>query len=312
MSETKSPFFLTLHKLISVTLFFVLSIFFPQATYAVEVNSQYVTFFNIIAHHAKLSYASYREEQDIQKLLESRGDELLRYGNLPELKIRYFLTGNKENKTQTIVIRGTTNLENALTGFDLKLTENEVTGTRIHNGFSKAASAVFNEVSPLLNKSYKISLTGHSLGGAVAQVTALYLDVNNYAVQQVITFGQPKVTNIAGVLKFRYLNIIRVVTPQDMVPLVPPLDPMDINDLDIYWHAGQEVILLGDNNFSLTSGINSMLRATKIFDTQLGDKNLTLHQMSEYLNLVSDVQDDPKEIPYKNDFSGVKSLFGFE
>jgi hypothetical protein len=82
---------------------------------------------------------------------------------------------------------------------------------------------------------------------------------------------------------------------------------MQIKDLDIFWHMGEEMILLGDKEFTQTNGIKSMLRATKFTTSIPSDKNLLAHQMNTYLGLLEHLQISPKEVPYKTDIN----FFGF-
>ncbi|MDF1591912.1 MAG: hypothetical protein P1P89_10390 [Desulfobacterales bacterium] len=53
-----------------------------------------------------------------------------------------------------------------------------------------ASQRIFAEIKPQLRKDFTIDTTGHSLGGAVAVILAMYLDVNHYAIGQVVTFGK--------------------------------------------------------------------------------------------------------------------------
>ena len=143
----------------------------------------------------------------------------------------------------------------------------------------------------------------------MALVLAKYLETDNYRVGTVITFGQPKVTNLAGAKTFQNLNITRVVTPLDLVPLVPPFDPLDINNLDIYWHSGQEVLLLENKQYSILEGVNSMLRTTKFTQKQLTEDNLHNHKMTFYLELLHKKKLSNELVPYKNNFN-LFNLFG--
>lgn len=298
-------------KLYILNILFVLLYLVPALTSADPVENNGEPVFLAIKKYAELANASYESSQNIEESVKTLGDSLVHTGNLPDLQVSFFVTNNDEAKTQVIAIRGTANIENALVDIDIKLEDDNATGVRIHRGFALAAKGILAETQKKLNKEYKLVLTGHSLGGAVAQVLAMYLDVAGYKIDQVITFGQPKVTNITGTLKFKHLNITRIVTPNDLVPLVPPLDPLDINKLDIYWHAGKEVILLENKDFSLTSGVQSMLRATKIFNQALGPENMQHHRMTQYLALVKSKLGQANHVPYQNDFSAIKSLLGF-
>jgi hypothetical protein len=131
----------------------------------------------------------------------------------------------------------------------------------------------------------------------------MYLQNDGYQMERIVTFGQPKVTNITGSKKLDSLEIWRVVTPRDLVPLVPPLEMADINNLNIYWHSGREIILLEGKQYSIATGIDSMLRATKFLAEPLSEKNLQHHMMSHYLALIEAKTSDAEWIPYKNDFS---------
>jgi len=137
----------------------------------------------------------------------------------------------------------------------------------------------------------------------VAVVIGMYLDSRGYKVDQIDTFGQPKVTNIPGSMKFSHLNILRFVTPDDLIPLVPPLDPMDLDNIDIYWHLGQEVILLPGQDYSRIGVLNSMMRATKIVTSKLGEKNLNQHRMTTYLQAIESKLQAAEEVPFKGDIT---------
>ena len=247
--------------------------------------------------------ATYQTGKEVRRLGEAQHYTLSQNGNIPQMKVSYFLLTNNESRKQVIAVRGTSNMENALVDIALKLKMNEKVGIRLHTGFSQAAEKIYQQIQPLLKPGYAISTTGHSLGGAVALILAMYLDVDDYDISRVVTFGQPKVTNIAGAGKFDHLSVTRVVMPRDLVPLVPPLDAMDINDLDIYWHLGKEVILLENIDYAVLEGLNSMLRATRFTQEQLTKKNLRHHQITEYLTMLDKKIPEAKQVSYENSFN---------
>jgi hypothetical protein len=193
----------------------------------------------------------------------------------------------------------------------LKLNVDADLGVSLHQGFGASAKRVYTELKPLLKPEHKIYITGHSLGGATALVLAMFLDKDQFKVEQVVTFGQPKVTNVAGANTIQHINLIRVVTPNDLVPLVPLFDPLDINNIDIFWHAGREVILLEGNQYAVLDGMDSMLRATRFTQKPLSEENLKSHQMSFYLNLIDARVTSAEQVPYKTDLNFF-NLFGGE
>lgn len=265
--------------------------------------------FASIRQQAIWSNATYLTEDQIRQLSLASGYQLSAYQTLTDIQISYFLLTDEVSKTQIIAIRGTSNVENAMVNVNLKLVLDQVTQVYFHHGFSYSARQVFDELKPLLKKGYRIQTTGHSLGGAVAVILAAFLDSDGFDVDQVVTFGQPKVTNLTGAGKFKNLKITRVVTPKDLVPLVPLFDPLDINNIDIFWHVGTEIVLLEGNQYAVLEGVNSMLRATRFTQQLLTEENLIHHQMALYLNLVEGKVEFSEEVVLENDFN-LFNLFG--
>jgi hypothetical protein len=259
--------------------------------------------FQQIEESAQLSNLAY-DSGDIKAPLESIGHTLMHQALLPGVEVSYFLTTNKG--VQFITVRGTANLQNAMVDLDVNLKQDDDLGIIAHQGFANAAVGIIKDVSPFLDKSKPVRTTGHSLGGAAAVMLAMYLDKQGYELGQLITFGQPKVTNVDGADLFEHLPLLRVVTAKDIVPLVPPLSPLQIKNLDIYWHMGEEMILLEGQDYAMTKGLKSMLRATKFASALPSEENLQAHKMQTYLALIKSKLDQANEVPYKTELN----LFG--
>ncbi|MCW8955735.1 MAG: lipase family protein [Gammaproteobacteria bacterium] len=301
-------FFQHLFKSMNV-IFFLMSLCISSNVLASTQSEKNSINFREIKEYANFASAAYLTAAKIREPGQLKNYTLTHYGHIPEIEIAYFLATNNLSKTQIISVRGTSNIENAIIDVAVQLISDKHAGVRLHDGFSQAAQAIYNEIKPRIKADYIISTTGHSLGGAVALILAMYLDVDNYKVGQVTTFGQPKVTNITGANKFQHLNIIRVVTEKDLVPLVPPFDPVDINNIDIYWHTGKEVILMADSTYAILHGMNSMMRATRFTQQPLNEKNLEHHQMTLYLTLLDKKIPSARLVPFKNSFN-LFNLFG--
>ncbi|MDZ7661119.1 lipase family protein [Thiohalophilus sp.] len=278
-------FFIRLIKLTRITLALVISGVMSTISSASGTERAAVDFVQI-KNYADFSEASYQGKSRVDEVGQSKQHYLIYHGYIPELSVTYYLLRSDKDKSQVVVVRGTSNIENTLLNMDVKLVTDAHAGIRLHRGFSLAAEKIYRKIKPQLKPDYTVSVTGHSLGGAVALILAMYLDLDQFDVTQVVTFGQPKVTNIAGAARFGHLNILRVVAPNDLVPLVPPLDPVDINDLDIYWHIGMEVILLPDNRYAILDSTDSMLRVFGFTKQLPSESNLQNHQMGYYLSLV--------------------------
>jgi triacylglycerol lipase len=274
-----------------------------DTAYATADDDRTQARFRMLHDYALLANATYLGEDAIDKAVQAQGYTLTASGQAAGYEVSYFVATNDADKTQVIAVRGTSNAENALVDIALQLLPDETTGISLHQGFAKSARAIYEQIRPKLNKNYRISTTGHSLGGAAALVLAMYLDADGYTVDKVITFGQPKVTNITGSRKYEHLNVTRVVRPKDVVPLVPPLDPLDLKNLSIYWHIGTEIILLDGDRYAEVDGVDSMLRATGFLNKTPSEENLNNHMMSGYLSQIEKKLDHAERVPWKNDFS---------
>ena len=264
---------------------------------------------SIVKDYAIFSALAYESPETIHRESSRQGFSTTHYSNIEEINISYFLLTHHKSRQQIIAVRGTANIENAIIDASVKLVNDSVAGVPLHEGFAYSAQRVYQELKPLLKTDYTINTTGHSLGGAIASILAMYLHADKYKSNMTITFGQPKITNTTGATRYSHLPVLRVVTPADMVPLVPPFDPLNMNNINIYWHAGTELILNTDNTYSTLSGINSMMRAVDFTQAIPSEQNLQSHQMSYYLSLIKNKIDHAREVPYKSMFNLFK-LFG--
>jgi hypothetical protein len=131
----------------------------------------------------------------------------------------------------------------------------------------------------------------------------MFLQRDGFQLEHVITFGQPKVTNVHGARAFKSLPLTRVVTPNDIVPLVPPLNPLQLQNLEIYWHNGVEVILVAEKQYAMVQGLKSMMRATKFISALPSEDNLRAHEIGSYLTLIESNQEGAQQVPYKTGLS---------
>jgi triacylglycerol lipase len=254
---------------------------------------------------ALLSSASYQSPDRIKEKLQIVHYSLIKAAELPNSAVSYFYARSPKG-VQYLSFRGTANLDNVLVDLDIQLKQDPSLGIQLHQGFSSAAQAAYKDVL-FLDKTKPIQTTGHSLGGAVAVIVGMYLQRDGFQLQKIVTFGQPKVTNVGGAEVFEALPLLRVVTPADIVPLVPPLSPLQISSFDIYWHMGKEIILLKDKRYALAEGINSMMRATRFVSSVPGEANVLAHNMSTYLTLIDQKLEGAQQVPYKMKMN----VFGF-
>ncbi|KAI0217440.1 hypothetical protein L0F63_001368 [Massospora cicadina] len=106
----------------------------------------------------------------------------------------------------------------------------------VHTGFKNIADAMAPEYVDLFRnllandtfKEYKLVVTGHSLGGAVAQLAAIRIQ-NDLGLEwnkiRIVTYGQPRVGNLqfANWFNKQPVTMTRVVNEDDLVPHMPPI-----------------------------------------------------------------------------------------
>jgi len=139
-----------------------------------------------------------------------------------------------------VVIRGTANAENVQSDIDVRLVKDGRLGIYLHKGFRDAAVTIMQIIDTSMTTSktvvqgqtrtypleQTVHVTGHSLGGAVAQIIGMWLHKRGKNVQ-VFSYGSPKVSN--QVLPGGQPTHWRVVRPSDPIPFTPPWP---------YYHTG--------------------------------------------------------------------------
>ncbi len=170
--------------------------------------------------------------------------------DMPQTAGQAVLLMDSAKSQQIVAIRGTVveQWRSILTDAQYTKTPDEKLGIYVHKGFYKATQELYGGILPLLDKDVPVSITGHSLGGALAVMLSYYLTVDGYKLNQTITFGQPKITNRDGVEKFRDVNLLRVVNGSDPVAFVPPLSFVTAIDAP-YQHAGGALVLEDSSSY---------------------------------------------------------------
>jgi hypothetical protein len=152
---------------------------------------------------------------------------------------RYMFIKDPVAQTQTIYLSGTNSSTLWSFDLDLAMVREPDFHSLVHRGFNNAALTVLDDVLPRLETNYPTSVAGYSIGGAMAVLLSQYLVVNGYQVVEVTTFGQPKITDAAGVENFTNLPLLRFVNRKDPVPHMPPDGIGAVNLV----HFGPEVVL---------------------------------------------------------------------
>lgn len=163
---------------------------------------------------------------------------------------------------QSIVVsfKGSADPRNFLLDFNYGLFDYAVRdgtqGIKVHAGFLTYTELMSLEmlpvVSDLLKKyNYTVTLTGHSVGGAVATLSSIYMNDNLHVPWSrinLVTFGEPRIGNAAFARWFNTKNAghLRVTNNRDMIVHLP------LNDAG-YFHRKREIFLKDGAMYRCTS-----------------------------------------------------------
>ena len=116
-----------------------------------------------------------------------------------------------------LVFRGTTGFRNWLLDLDVRPEKWNAHAT-VHRGFREALEQIWNVLQPALESlAGPCFFTGHSMGGALAQLAAA-----RFRPQAVYCFGAPRVGDRGYVEMMRAIPVFRIVNGQDIVAVLPP------------------------------------------------------------------------------------------
>jgi len=168
----------------------------------------------------------------------------------------------QDNGISIIVIRGTANDANVLSDVDVRLVKDVRTGIRLHKGFRDASLGVMEIIDRDHTVEHTVHVTGHSLGGAVAQIIGMWLHKRGKNVQ-IYSYGSPKVSD--QVLSGGQPTHWRVVRRSDPIPFTPPWPyrhtGLFIDSQDLDWGA--------DNDNGLISKTDGLTHAIAKYVTTL-------------------------------------------
>ncbi|XWW93385.1 hypothetical protein V2A60_001318 [Cordyceps javanica] len=152
-----------------------------------------------------------------------------------------YVSVDKTRQEVVFSARGSHNVRNFIT--DLSFTQrdcNFAPGCKVHSGFADSwdeiSAAATSAIAEGLraNPNYKLVITGHSLGGAVATLAGAYLRRSGFRAA-IYTFGTPRVGNdvFANFSNRQRGGLFRITHIDDPVPRLPPM-------IFSYRHSGTE------------------------------------------------------------------------
>ncbi|NOS78484.1 MAG: lipase family protein [Nitrospira sp.] len=197
--------------------------------------------------------------------------------------VKAYIETDDAKKIQWVAVRGTSTLENVKLDVDYNKVVDGRLQIPLHKGFADTALQVYAFAKPLLRPGYEVRVTGHSLGGAAAAIVLMLFKEDGVKLGQAMTFGQPKVTNRAGVEKYRGFPLLRFVNDKDPVPLLPPLDISTILDEGPYKHVGPEVVLKDGTDYAYFGDVQAERFSVISFWNNLGRQEVPDHSIANYI-----------------------------
>jgi triacylglycerol lipase len=249
--------------------------------------------FEEVQWYALRAAAAYKSEKDIRQAFP----QTVRVATVSDTKIQYFIEVFPESRLQLISVRGTANLKNGLEDAEYFQSKNGKLGIYVYRGFDAVTTKIYEDVLPHLKTDYAVKTTGHSLGAAVSTLLMMYMHQDGYRIEKSINFGQPKVTNKAGVSAYGYLPLTRVVDENDVVPLVPPVTLLDSLH-GIYEHLGDELILLKGKDYVYLDKHDAARKSVGDFWKNLGRQSIKEHFMANYLKNIKGKLKTAIQVPY--------------
>lgn len=159
-------------------------------------------------------------------------------------------------------------------------------GIRAHAGYARAAESVLESLSVLLDctpEHYRVTLQGHSLGGAVAVLLAVALGYTKRVQRfnsalRLFTFGQRRVASAAALKRALQCSYIRVHNGSDAACVTPALPGYGDYGTCLYF----------PNDPSIGQALVNPSRWLKLRDRMLtGAQRWRDHSMDQYEKLLA-------------------------
>ncbi|KAI8367850.1 lipase [Choanephora cucurbitarum] len=181
-----------------------------------------------------------------------------------------FVMTSVNDKTIYLSFRGSISSRNWMTNFNYRLTSfSGVPGAKVHSGFYNALKDSSKTYLPVVksllssNPQYKIVVTGHSLGGALALLAGVDLLASESNITSdnlmIVTYGGPRVGNrkFAEFVEKSNVPVLRSVNQLDPIPQAPPR-------VSGFVHAGVEAWRRSTNSVVVC---NSRIESTSCSNT---------------------------------------------
>lgn len=248
--------------------------------------------FEAVHYFAQRAGNAYKSEAEINSL-----DPGVSWVAIPaHTDVLYFIEHDHDQATHTIAVRGTVDQTNWAQDEDTRAISDSKAHILVHQGFDTVAKALYADLKQHLKPGYTLYLTGHSLGGAVAGLLAIYLHEDGYKIGGVVTFGQPKFTNGAGVATYGHLPYLRVVDQNDVVPMLP--DTSQSGKIE-FAHLGSELTILSGPYYAFLEPADATQKSLDAFAHDVFVMSIPDHKIAWYLANLESKLKASQRVDYK-------------
>ena len=251
-----------------------------------------------MSRFAERALFAYESDEDIRQKFGNYTDISIGIGE--KYKLKWFVENEQyPSNVSWIAIRGTdvNERENILSDARYRKNKDPISQIWLHRGFESATREIYSDIKKNIDKKRKLYLTGHSLGGAAAAILMIWLYEEGYNVVSCYTFGQPKVTTLAGADKYRnLLNIVRVINKRDIVPYLPPTTLVSALH-GRYTHFGEEIVLQDGTGYTYLDEHNaSRIKSHSFWLNIKTDLEVEDHPVKNYLENIKSKIDVAKNV----------------
>jgi triacylglycerol lipase len=205
---------------------------------------------------------------------------------------RFMLLTDHGQRRQTLALGGTNTMRQwQIDALTLPSFQEDL-GANVHTGWNTLSFLVINTMLPKLRSDYSLTVTGFSLGAAMSAIVSKYLMLAGYPVTEVVTFGQPRVTDMDGIAVFDELPITRFVNDGDPFPHMKQPDSPAA-------HFGRMVVLYDGAPYAYVPADDPLLQADTRAFNEFAQEEFDFHSENLYVERVAAKVSSPIQVVYR-------------
>ncbi len=270
----------------------------------VDSTSTFPTYqwdFNQLNHTAQLVEALTNRplNQPLENLTFAH-HRLIASGQSETTRTPWYVLEHRGEKEKVVIVSATFRLNDLMEDSGETLRFDPTLNIHLNDAWRRIAFEIYNLAKVNVLDEDRLVFAGHGVGGAIALICAMYAANDERHIDQVVTFGQPKVTDKPGAAAYNFLPLVRVINQEDIIPLLPRLEPAHLSINGQYWHFGKEIVLFSGAYYALLTGQEQMVRELTVFNKTVQIPNLNAHKVELYKSSLSEKSHKHLAIQYSD------------